>query len=253
MTAPVIAPVEFKAPPVNPAPFGLFAATDWQPEDENRWFNGVHIRNTNFGGEDASGVWQPAYYCSAPVVGQKKEGERPDDLPHFDPITVWAYDECDPLAPTRREIEERAAQILRIEEQTAIELEVSNRLLVDAGTPEPVATFKEAVGYIEGVLAKTNVVGFIHAGAQWASQEFGLVIKSGTRWVSPLGHTWVFGGGYVDGLDRTIVATSQPFGWRDEATTRTVLDAKTNTFAAVAERTVVIGYEAVIAAATIAP
>lgn len=251
MTAPVIAPVEFEAPPVNPAPFGLFAAVDWQADADNRFHNGERVRGNNYGGENSFGVWE-GHYCSAPVPGQKKEGERPEILDPFEPITVWAYDECDPTAPSRAEVLARAKQILRLEEQTAVEAEVANRMLTDAGTPEAVATLKAAVGYIEGVLAKTNTLGFIHAGAQWASQEFGLVIKSGTKWVSPLGHTWVFGGGYVDALGDTLVATSQPFGWRDDPTTRSALDAKTNTFAAVAERTVVIGYEAVIAAATIA-
>jgi len=77
-----------------------------------------------------------------------------------------------------------------------------------------------------------------------------------TRYVTPLGHIWVIGGGYVDGLVNSIVVTSKPYGWRDEPTTKAALSddpKRRNLYAAVTERTVAIGYEAVIAAAQIAP
>jgi hypothetical protein len=256
MTAPVLAPVRFETPPVNPAPNGLYAATNWTEtgrEEALRYLNGVEIKGPNYGGENAFGVWG-APWCSVPPVDgdDRKDGERPEILDAFDPMTVWAFDSCDLTEPSRREVEARAAQILRLEEQPAVEREFANRLLLDAGTPQTVASLKAAVGYIEGVFARTNTVGFIHAGAQWASQEFGLVIKSGTRLTSPLGHTWVFGGGYVDGLENTLVATSQPHGWRDQPQVRTSLDERRNLYIAIAERTLLLGYEAVIAAATVA-
>lgn len=51
-----------------------------------------------------------------------------------------------------------------------------------------------------------------------------------------------------------MVATSAPlFGWRDAAQVRTAMDERHNIFAAVAERTVLVGYEAVIAAVTVTP
>lgn len=255
MTAPVLAPTRFQAPLINPAPDGLYAATRWTeigPGEPSRHLNGVEVKGSNYGGDNAFGVWE-GHYCSAPQPGQKKEGERPEILDPFDPVTVWAYDECDLTAPSQREVELRAAQIMRLEEQVAVEREVGNRLLLDAGTPETAATLKLAVGYLEGRMAQTNTVGYFHAGAQWASQEFGLVIKSGTRWTSPLGHVWIFGGGYVEGLANTIVATSQPFGWRDQVALRTAIDERTNTFAAIAERTVLVGYEALVAAVTVTP
>jgi len=251
----VLAAYVFDAPPVNPLPNGLFAATDWQPEGAARWLSGVEVRGINYGGENAFGIWpnDNCVYGSEPVPGQKKEGDRPDILDVFDPIVVWAYDECDPTAPSRAEVQARAAQILRLEEQVAIEAEFGNRLLLDVGAPATRPSLKEGVAYIEGELAKTNTLGFLHIAADLPALEAGLFIGSGTQKKSPAGHTWVIGGGYIAGLDNTIVATSQPFGWRDTPTTRTALDAKTNTFAAVAERTVVIGYEAVIAAVTITP
>lgn len=256
MTSPVLAPFVFEAPPVNPSPNGLFAVTDWQPEGDGRWQNGVEVRGTSYGGENAFGIWpnDNCTYGSTPAPGQKKEGDRPDILDQFDPIVVWAYDECDPTEPSKREVRARAAQILRLEEQVAVEAEFGSRLLSDlVGAPATRPTLKEAVAYIEGELAKTNTLGLLHIAADLPALEAGLFIGSGTQKKSPSGHTWVIGGGYIEGLENTIVATSQTFGWRDAPTVREALDAKTNTFAAVAERTVVIGYEAIVAAVTITP
>ncbi|CAN5223440.1 hypothetical protein BH11ACT6_BH11ACT6_05140 [soil metagenome] len=251
-TAPVLNAMRFKAPPVTPLAQGLYAATDWQAQ--GRFFHGVEIEGPNYGGEDSFGVWDSSW-CAPPPIEQaeRKEGTRPELLPPFTRMTVWAYDECDLTLPSRAEVEERAEQVLRLEEQTAVEREFANRLLDDAGTPEEADTLKMAVGYLEAEAAKANTPCWFHVGAQWASQEFGLFIKSGTKYVSPLGHTWVIGGGYVDGLVNTVVATSQPFGWRDAPTTRTAIDERHNIFAAVMERSVAIGYEAVIAAAQVAP
>jgi hypothetical protein len=251
-------PVHFAAPPLNPTAFGLYASTLWTEvtvDEPSRHLMGVEIRGTNYPDGRASGVWEEPW-CGAPAAGQKKEGTRPDILDPFDPVTVWAYDECDLTEPSRREIEENAAQTFRLEEQPMVEREFAERLKLDAadlGAPQTTATFRQAVGYLEGAAALTNTTVFFHAGAQWASQELGLVVKSGTRWVSPLGHIWVFGGGYVEGLDDMIVATSQPFGWRDQMQVRTAIDERANIYAAIAERTVLVGYEAVIAAATITP
>jgi hypothetical protein len=268
MTTPVLLPIQFEPPLQNPSPYGLFAATDWQvpaetgdsPEgDAVRHLLGVDVRPMgNYGGEGQFGIW-PNDSCTGtePVPGALKEGTRPEGLETFDPATLWAYDECDLTEPSRAEVQARAAQILRLEEQVAYERQFATRLLADAdalpGAMQTATSFKLAVGYLEAQMAMTSTLGFFHAGAQWASQEFGLAIKSGTTYKSPLGHTWVFGGGYVDGLDSVIVATSPTYGWRDEPTVRTAINERANTFAAVAERTVLIGYEHLIAAVEITP
>lgn len=192
--------------------------------------------------------------ASVKVADETKQGVRQDILDPFAAITVWAADECDLTLPSRTEIVENAQQILRLEEQPMVEREFAERLKLDAadlGAPQTAASLKLAVGYLEGAMALTNTVGYFHVGAQWASQELGIFNKNGTRWVSPLGHIWVIGGGYVEGLDDQIVATSQPFGWRDTPTTRAAIDERHNRYVAVAERSVTIGYEAVIAAVTI--
>lgn len=252
----VLAPMSFDPPLLNPSAYGLYAATDWQAEGESRWLNGVEFRPAgNYSDQLASGLWGGAW-CGQPAAGMLKTGERTAPPEVFQAMTVWAYDECDLTAQSRAEVERRAAQILRLEEQYLVEREFAERLKLDAadlGTPQTATSFKAAVGYLEGAAAITGTIAYFHAGAQWASQEWGLVIKAGTRWTSPLGNVWVFGGGYVEGLDDMIVATSQPFGWRDAPTTRTAIDERHNIFAAVAERSVNIGYEAAIAAVTITP
>ncbi|MBY0397076.1 MAG: hypothetical protein K2X91_11505 [Thermoleophilia bacterium] len=258
---PVLAPVHFEPPLVNPAPNGLYAATQWTEigaDEPSRHLNGVEIRLAgNYGGDQASGVWGGAW-CGQPTPGQTKEGDRPDGLDPFEAMTVWAYDECDLTAPSQAEVQARAMQIFRLQEQVMVEREFAARLLLDAADLGPVqtaASVTEAVGYLEGQMAETNTAGFFHLGAQWAAvvAESRLLSPSGTRWTSPLGHTWIVGGGYVDGLDDIIVATSQPFGWRDQVALRTAIDERHNIFAAVAERSVLIGYEHLIAAVQITP
>lgn len=252
----VLAPVRYEAGPVNPMPFGLYGVTDWQPTTDSRWLNGVEVRGPNHHGELASGVWAGAW-CGDPTPGQLKDGERGPVLDSFAAMTVWAYDECDLTEPSRREVESRAAQVLRLTEQRSVEREFSERLKFDAADlptelTATAPTLKEAVAALEGLLAgSTDTPAYLHVGAQWPALEEGLFKRQGTRWVSPLGYTWVIGGGYVAGLENQIVATSTLFGWRDEPTTRATVDALNNVYAAVAERSVTIGYEAVLAAVTI--
>lgn len=253
-------PVDFVAPLVNPAPNGLYAATTWTEEatGPTRWLaSGVEVRGFNFGGEHASGVWGTAW-CTPPQVGQteRKDGERPAILDPFDPMTLWAYDECDLTAPSRAEVRERAAQILRLEEQTSAEREFAERLKLDAadlGDPQTAASLAQAVGYLEATFGLTNTVGFIHAGIQWAAlaSEARLLTRTGTGWTTPMGHRWVFGGGYVEGLGDQLIATSPTFGWRNTVQVREAIDERHNIFAAIAERSVVIGYEAAVGAVTI--
>ncbi|AGT12750.1 major capsid pentamer protein [Mycobacterium phage Phelemich] len=264
MTAPVLLPLQFEPPLQNPSPYGLFAATAWQVPaevgdstegDAVRHLNGVDFRPVgNYGGEGQSGIW-PNDSCATgtePTPGLIKEGLRAAGLPTFDPIVVWAYDECDLTEPSRAEVRERAAQVLRLEEQVDVERELAARMLADAGVISQTAvTLAQAIGYLEAQLALTSTLGFIHIGAQWVAQDMDLFLKAGTAYKSPLGHTYVIGGGYVDGLENSIVATSPVYGWRDEPTIREAIEERHNTFVAVAERTVLVGYEHLVAAVTI--
>ncbi|QTI66870.1 hypothetical protein [Gordonia polyisoprenivorans] len=250
-------PVEFDAPLINPAPDGLYAATSFLAQgatDVPRWLaSGVRVRPHNYGGEEAFGVWD-APWCGDPG-DSIKDGERPGLPDPFDPYTVWAFDMCDLTVPSQAEVRERAAQNLRLIEPVAVEREFAARLLVDAGTAEAATDIVEAVGHIEAEFAKTNTVGVIHASAGLAAHadRYGLIIRNGGTLKSPMGHTWVFGGGYVEGLGHTIVGTSPTFGWRNTVEVRETIEERYNQFVVVAERSVVVGYEKAVAAATLTP
>lgn len=252
MTTPVLLPVIYDAPLLNPSPHGLYAAAVWTDETGPTRFlaDGVQIRPWNYGGEDAFGVWN-APWCGEPGSDDEvKDGVRPDMDPEpFYPVTVWAYDECDLTAPSRDEVVARVQQILRLEEQTAVEQSFAGRLLDDATTIETRETYYEAVAYLEGELAKTNTTGMVHVSAGTASLLGGdLVFPIAGGFRTLLGHRYVFGGGYVDGLDDVLVATSQVYGWRDTVQVRMDIKSESNVFAAVAERSVVLGYEKLVAA-----
>lgn len=259
-TAPL--PVAFTVPPVNPTAYGLYGAVGtWQANALGRWRHGVDFRPVgNYGGAGSFGVWSAPWCVSPGDLGPDdiKTGTRPAGLDPFEPVVVWAYDECDLTEPSRAEVQARAAQVLRLEEQVAVERELAGRLLLDAaelpGGIGTAADLTAAVAHLEAAAALTNTTVYFHVGAQWVSQDPNkLFTRSGTTWTSPLGNVWVVGGGYVDGLEDHIVATSAPYGWRDEPQVRTAIDERANTFAAVAERTVLVGYEALVAAVQIVP
>lgn len=254
-------PVQFEVPLANPSPQGLFAATTWTDTPAgapSRFLTaGVDLRTHNFGGDTATGVWG-ASWCASPddlTEDDIKDGARPTDLGTFEAMTVWAYDECDLTEPSQAEVLARVQQNLRLREPIAVERTFADRLLDDAPTPTAVADIIAAVGHLEAALALTNTLGLIHASPALmaAASAANLVIRTGTGLTTPLGHRWVFGGGYVDGLDAVLVATSPTFGWRDQVQVRDTMKLEHNLFVAVAERSLVVGYEAVVGAATITP
>lgn len=254
-----LAPVRFDAPLVNPSAGGLFAVTQWtESEDPLRWLpSGIEVRPWNYGVEDSFGVWaadwDAVHSDLDPEVDVKKAGDRPDPLPSFAAVTTWAADSTDLLAPSRDEARTRAAQVHRLREPIAVETEFAARLLDDADAPVEVASLVDAVAALDDLIAVTNTLAFIHARPGWQAlaARANLLVRTGMALKTPSGHTWVFGGGYVAGLGDTLVATSQPFGWRGQVAVRTAEDLPLNRFHAIAERSLVIGYEALIAAVEI--
>ncbi|WP_137810846.1 MULTISPECIES: hypothetical protein [Gordonia] len=257
MTAPArtpnLSPVRFEAPPVNPSPQGLYYSTAWTDQaGAPRWLaSGVQVRPHNFGGEDAFGIWG-SEWCGDPG-DELKDGVRPDpETDPFEALTVWAFDECDLTAPSQHEVRARVQQNLRLIEPVAVEREFAARLIADAPPgPEPTGIVG-AVGHLEAQLARTNTIGVIHASAEWAAlaaSENLLIYSGGSAPRTPMGHMWVFGGGYVQGLGKALVATSPLYGWRDVPEVRESIDATHNRFIAIAERSVVIGYEHAVATA----
>lgn len=256
MTAPnnTLNPVEFEAPLVNPDAIGLYAATTFAtPDTVPRWLaSGVRIRPHNYDTEN-TGVWG-ADWCD-PEPGELKDGERLGLSDPHEAVTVWAFDECDLTAPSQAEVRERALQNMRLREETAVEREFAGRLVLDAGTPSGAASLIAAVGALEEALAATNTVGQIHASPRWAAvaADAGLLTRTGVGYTTPLGHRWVFGGGYAPVLGDTLVATSPTFGWRTAPELRETIDHLGNRFIAIAEASIVVGFEHAVAAVTVTP
>lgn len=254
--------IEFDPPILKASPNGLFAAIDqgnaWEDigAAANRFsINGVRIRNINYGSETSTGVWA-AGWCGEPGPGESKGGTRPVFPDPFDPITVWAWDACDATAQSRAEVERNAEHWLAVNAEGDVERALAERLLNEAGTPLTSTSLLDAIGQLEAEIAKTGLPGFIHASPYLApfiaaSQN---LCKESDGLYTYLNTTWVFGGGYVDGLELTMVATSQPYGWRDApALTHAMYEPTDSTdyanqFVAVAEQTFAVGYEKLIAA-----
>lgn len=253
-----LAPVQFDAPLANPSPVGLYSVGTWVDETgPSRFLNGVRINRFNYGGEQVTGVWGEPW-CGDPTspgspAQDRKEGQRPaDDDPPFNAFTVWSYDECDPTPRSRAEVELRAAQYLRLQEQVMVE-RMFAEVMLDEITADPSLvvtrpTLRDAVSYLEGQMAKTGTLGVFHASAEAASLEWGLVLPKGVGLYTPLGNQWAFGGGYVDGLGDVVVATSPIYGWRDQVTVRPAFDQVHDVYAAIGERSVAVGYEKLVAA-----
>lgn len=247
--------VNFNAPLLNPSPTGLYPVTAFTEEGDGpvRFISeGVRIWPHNYGGAGAFGVWG-AGWCSDPGE-DLKTGARPSPHDPFAPITVWAYDQCDLTPESETDVQNRVLQNLRLLEQTAVENEVGARMLTDAGSPASATDLADAIGQLEAALAETQTIGVIHANPYYAAiacRFNGLLRYSGTKMITPMGHTWCFGGGYTNALTDTLVATSPVYGWRDDVVVRSTVKVEWNQFVAVAERSVSIGYEACIAAATI--
>ena len=253
-----LSPVVFDPPLANPVSTGLFSGVTWTEEDGPlRWLGpGVDIRVWNYGGEPSYGVWQadPTALTADLESGDVKQpGDRPDWPDTFLHFTSWAADDCDLTAPSQAEVRKRAEQIHRLNEQTAVEDYFAERMLLDAGVPDSVADIVDAVSQLEGLLGVTGTLGVIHASAEMAAYaaQAQLIRYNGTKMITPLGHQWVFGGGYVTGLGANLVASSPVFGWRGPVTPRDAFKLDENRFYAIVERSLTLGYETVLGAVAI--
>lgn len=279
MTSPTIthglAPVEFTPPVAAPAwPLGLDTATTWTEAadgDALHWLpSGVQVRLRSYREPGAFGIWG-APWCVSPddldPEADIKTGPpvADDDPDPFEAQTVWAFDrlqECGNLSAfDRGQAVERARQTFALRGPIAVETEFATRLLADAPSPTDVDDLVAAVGHLEQTFAATGTAGLIHArvGLLARAEHLRLVVREpGTEPGSPgvlrtpAGHRWVFGAGYATPLGNTLIGTSPTYGWRDEVAVREVIQYEQNQFVTIAERSVIVAYEAVIGAAVIA-
>lgn len=252
------APVRFDAPLVNPAPGGLDAVTYWQEETGPlRWLPaGLEIRPFNYGLTSGFGVWT-ADWCAAEEDltedDVKAAGDRPEPLLPFLGVTSWAADECDMREVSRAEVRTRAEQTHRLREPNFVEAAFGDRMLDDAGTPAAADDIVDAVGKLDEMFGDTNTLGFIHAAPRWISRaaQANLLRGTGPGFKTPSGHTWVFGNGYKTVLADTLVGTSQPFGWRQVRVLKDGIPKTHDSFKAIVERSLIVGYEASVGAVSV--
>jgi hypothetical protein len=248
-------PMEFTAPAVSPADYGLYDAatvTDLpDPTPGNtplRIHGGVHIRPVNC--SESFGTW-PTDPCAAPPVDTFKEGDRPSTDVVFAPIQPWAYDECDPVE-TDEASQALARHTLDLQERLLVESDFASTILADAGVAGTASSLVEAIGKLEEIIGEAGFTGVIHASRRWAAAaaDASLLVGSGT-YRTPLDNAWAFGGGYGSVLGDTLVITGPVYLWRYAPIVETALDPAINRRASVAERLIVVGYECVVAAITI--
>lgn len=247
-------PFEFTAPALAPAGFGLYdvATIVDMPQpgtNDPRVYGGVHIRPVNC--SQAFGTW-PTDPCAAPPRDTTKHGDRPTSNLVFEPVQVWAYDECDPQG-TDEESQALALQTLRLQERLLVESAFAAVLLAQAGAAGAATTLVDAVGSLEETVGEWGYTGVIHAARRWAAvaadDEQAKLIGSDLRTL--LGNRWAFGGGYASVLADTLVATGPIYMWRYAPFVQTALDPSINRRASIAEQLIVVGFECAAAAVTI--
>lgn len=249
--------MDWDPPQVSPAPSGLFAAVSWTEQGNGplRWLGdgGLQVRTINYGFEANVRTWTEEPFELSPSQS-KNYADRPEYLPPFLGTTVFASDGCGLRNVNQVEARRNASAWLARQAPVQVAETFAGRLLDDAGTPSTAASILSAIGALESSLAQSNSLGFIHLNPLWAVAlaRYQLIIRSGSTLRSPLGHTYVFDGGYVNGLGDTLVATSQVYGWRGSEQDKESWDHRTNQFIAVAEQSFLLSYEDVIDSVSIA-
>lgn len=242
-------------PPPLPPPRGLYDVVTWVQNGVTplRFLEGLQVRQSNVGLDAQFGVWGEDWCADPDSITGSKQRNRPDAVTaDFEAITVYGWDanQCGDLTgDSRAEVRARATQVLALTEQNAAETSLASRLLSDAPTPVAAATITEAVSALEVDLAKAGVSAVLHASPKWAAHT--VESRTNVNGRSPMGHTWVFGGGYADTLGDTIVATTALYGWRGPVSVRDATTYELNQYSAVAERSLLIAYEAAVAAAKV--
>lgn len=240
----------YTAPLANPSGGGLYgAATLIDTPDPSRLAQGVVVDTWNCG---PSWVWPIT--CEADIPDPTVKGAEPrnDWLTHeFTGDVIGADDDCSALVP-EQEAEQRAKQLLRLQEPVLVERQLVPRLIAAAPAPATVAGLVAAVGALEEDVAPYGFPGVLHAAPHLAAalQSAQLITRSGSFLLSPSGHRWAFGAGYAD-LDDTIIATGPVTVHRGPVVMTHGPDYPHNERLSVAERETLVSWECWTTAITI--
>ncbi|MFC3848877.1 hypothetical protein ACFORJ_01670 [Corynebacterium hansenii] len=231
-------------PPANPYTGGLYDAATLIDDLAARHLGGLTVDSPNHG---PHGSWPTE--CPTPGDTPGKGGPRPAPR-DVDATIVWAADECNTVGITDEEAKARAAQALRLAEQVDVEKHAATDLKKVTATQ--VADIVAAVAHLEQELTADGFTGVIHArrGLLAVAEKASMIIRQGSRLLTPGGHRWAFGAGYTD-LGDTVVGTGPVIIRRSPVTESLTLNARTNTRMALAERVVAVAWDTPTAAATI--
>lgn len=238
--------VDQDAPASVPAGYGLLAAANVLAGDERMGMFGVD--------------WEPSpcspalYWPGACTTGAPPAAKTFHDRPAritTDPFPIYWGEECGTIAFEDTDARVRAG--LAQGESRAVEARIWGELgadSVDLGVGRGIV---DALGHVEEELGdRLGVRGLIHAPIRCAAHaaESGLIRYDGPVMRTPLGHTWVFGGGYdpaggappPDGA--MLVGTGPTTLWRTPVFTQgPILDRSTNRYVAIAERIYMAGWD----------
>ncbi len=237
----------YTPPPANPSPGGLYSVAALI--NSSRLAQDVVVETWNCG---PSWVWPISCNAEAPDPSPKGAEPRNDWDEHvFTGDVIGADDNCSALVP-EAEAQQRAEQLLRLQEPVKVEQQLVSRLLAMADTPADVTGLVAAVGALEEAVAEFGFSGVIHAAPHLAAalQNAQLVTRSGQYLLSPSGHRWAFGSGYSD-LGETLVATGPVAVHQGPIVFTHGPDYPTNQRLSVAEREVLVSWECWTEAVTI--
>jgi len=240
--------------PRIPFPFGLYSAINMRPEGDGRWQTGVTWEPDTC--EPIAGIGDA--WCSPDAItGIPKDLDMNGvEVGRATAFTVYGHYTCSAMG-SWNEAQDRATRHLNAREEATVEAtlwsgglgNVPNFLGVN-GYPAPVtaaaADVEHALADVEAGIAQTyGSLGVIHMSRETASLLKNRLTPRGGRMFTLIGTPVAIGAGYPQGV---IIGTPAMFGYRSEVFTSSnrqgdLLDRTNNDLTAVAERTVLIGFD----------
>lgn len=230
--------------PANPYTGGLYDAATIIDPDDARHLAGVALRSPNRG---PAGTWPTG--CPTPDDAGEKVGSRPDPE-DFPGVVVWAADGCKTVGVDLPDGEARAVHTLRLREP--VEVEKHTARLLDTITGPTATDIVDAVSQLDEALAAYGYTGVVHArrGLLAAAEKADMVVRQGSRLMTPGGNRWAFGAGYT-ALGNKLVGTGPVVIHRSPVHVADAIDARHNDATTVAERAVAVGWDQPTTAITI--
>lgn len=259
----VAPPIYVQAPILTPSRYGLLSAADMPITTDPHLRNGVEFETNPCG---------PSKIDAADCASPHNRNNLTDGIPLVEagPIVVYDGFTCRPVGLDEPALLARARAALAAGESAAVEKTVwasaaPLRLMADGVTDElttAAVPLVKGIGLLEEHLrSEYGGVGVIHAPvmvAPYAAEKQQIDSDNGRK-TTVLGTRWSFGAYPNSGPDGTaaavdtawLVATGAVSLRRTEVTARAVFNDKTNEVLALAERTYVVAWECVTAAALV--